>query len=198
MIKKIFKNTNMIYMLLFVSFKSYGVNCDEISPNKISQGDEYYVIKPVGSLSKNQIKSIQSLLKKYDRRLSGTSSETYCYESNGRKTVAKDVAKIKSGYLNLQDNGKISLTFNVYNLKDNTNYGDSLEFFGEVTSDSLMQISSNTLLIHTKNRKRNTKGGLYVFERFLSVSPSGRYLNIDSVIYINGFFAKNRTFSLKK
>ena len=186
----------LISFVPFATFNSIAQTCDTQSPEKIKLGDEaYFEVQEGELLTDTQKRKIEKIFKKMDRRISGVATEAYCFSQDN--TVKHKQHKIKNGEVALLSDDILEMKFDIFDIENSVSKADEFKLFGHLSVDTVKSLTDDSLTVFSRYRQQGW-GGSHMFERTLTFSTNDKYMTIESLTYINGYYSNSWKYDLRK
>lgn len=188
--------TVVAVFIIFFSFNAQALNCEEKSPQLIQQGDEYYNFEENIPLTRQQIKSIETMFSDLNRRLEGSSVVIECINKNGSFEQIVKVQEIKAN-VKVESDGKIVMTLSAYLPSERRGFEEVIEYLNSNSTYILKELTANQMQVISRYRRVNGAGTSSLHEIVADISVNKDALSIQSTLFINGYFGLSRSFQLQ-
>ena len=190
-ISKYFKPLVALIILLS-PISSYGITCDQESPNLKKQGDEYYELTKKQTLTKKQRNLVKKIFSRIDdKSIKGKTTTTVCIgpASASRKQQSNEIFEADS---EISSDGSLKIILDVHNPKKGSSYKETLIYLSDKSPQEIKKITENELHLVSRYRKRrpgNIRTGSIFTEEIIEMKLTGNTLEIKTTNYISGYFA---------
>lgn len=187
MIKVLSARIYIFSVLMFFSFNTMAVNCEEASPNlSTADGDMYFDVSGAEQLTKNQQNRIRRFLSIIDGRWQGRGIKSYCVENKKRNFVYEIKANVEQ-----HSDGQLIFEFNSFDIASRSIRDERLRFLGSNNQYHITKLTEDTIGLYVKYRRPNAnRKTTSLIEEIIEITGNKKSLKLSVTQYLNGYFAE--------
>lgn len=186
MIKVLSARIYIFSVLMFFSFNTMAVNCEEASPNLNEDGDLYFDVSAAGELTKNQRNRIRKFLSLIDGRWEGRGDKSYCVQNKKQNFVYEIKANVEQ-----HSDGQLIFEFSSLDTASRSLRNETIRFLGSKNLYHITKLTEDTIGLYVKYRRPNAnRKTTALIEEIVEITGDKKSLKLSITQYLNGYFAE--------